>query len=53
MNHKEFIPGFRQVKQFVLLGLCSHVQASDRIFLMVKHLVFPQVFSCAPKENKK
>ena len=53
MNHQEFIPGFRQVKQFVLLGLCSHVQASDRIFLMVKHSVFPQVSSCAPKENKK
>ena len=52
MNHQESIPGFRQVKQFVLLGLCSHVQASDRIFLMAKHSVFPQVSSCAPKENK-
>ena len=52
MNHQEFIPGFHPVRQFVLLGLCSHVQASDRIFLMVKHSMFPQVSSCAPKEKK-
>ena len=53
MNHQDFIPGFRPVKQFVLLGLCSHALVSDRIFLMVKHSMFPQVSSCAPKEKKK